>query len=144
MNETKLFHSEVFMPDHLIELVRKINSRIDNVRFSYHLKSQSRDNDDKKHAMSLFVLDNVIKSSKDEEINPFEIELFHVEEKRWRVTKYVFRHSYDETRDVVIVIAPTINGDHCDWKNVVVKTAWLNNKDDVHATLDEKRYAKEL
>lgn len=144
MNETKLFHSEVFMPKNLIELVRKINKRVDNVRFSYHLKSQSRDNEDKKHAMNLGTLDNVIKSSKNEEINPFEIELFHAEEHRWRVTKYVFRHSYDETRDVVIVLAPTIDGGKCDWKNVVVKTAWLNNKDDVHATLDEKRYAKEL
>ena len=49
------------------------------------------------------------------------------------VTKMVVRFSYDETRDIVLVIIP---------KTGFVKTVWFNLKTDQHKTLDHTKYAK--
>lgn len=48
------------------------------------------------------------------------------------VTKMVLRFSYDETRDIIIVLMP---------KTHFVKTVWFNLKTDQHKTLDHSKYA---
>lgn len=48
------------------------------------------------------------------------------------VTKMVVRFSYDQTRDIVLVIMPRGN---------FVKTVWFNLKTDQHKTLDHSKYA---
>ncbi len=47
------------------------------------------------------------------------------------ITKLVFRTSYDQTRDIIIVFC-TENG--------LVKTAWINLKTDKHLTLRRELY----
>jgi hypothetical protein len=50
------------------------------------------------------------------------------------VTKVVFRFGYDAHRDIVLVIDPRPS-------MPVLITAWLNEKDDDHRTLDRSKYA---
>lgn len=52
-----------------------------------------------------------------------------------QVTKAVVRTSYNEKKDVSIVFAIGERD-----KKLIVKTAWLNWKDDFHATLDKSKY----
>lgn len=48
------------------------------------------------------------------------------------VTKMVVRFSYDETRDLIMVIIPSSH---------FVKTVWFNLKSDQHHTLNRSKYA---
>lgn len=61
-------------------------------------------------------------------------EVFEVEtdDRRKVVTKFAARVSYDDRRDLVIVIANTGK----------VITVWTNDKNDQHATLDISKYSK--
>jgi acid phosphatase class B len=52
------------------------------------------------------------------------------------ITKCVLRTSYDLDRDISIVFATSKDG-----KNIV-KTAWLNDKNDRHFSLDKSKYYK--
>lgn len=49
--------------------------------------------------------------------------------------KFVLRKSLDNGRDLVIVVIPSANS-----KVWGVKTVWINLADDVHKTLDKRRY----
>lgn len=60
-------------------------------------------------------------------IKPFEIETTYD-----KVTKYVIRISFDNERDISVVIR----------FNTII-TAWINYKEDVHKTLDKSKYATE-
>jgi hypothetical protein len=55
-----------------------------------------------------------------------EIEMFEYE-----TTKVVYRTSYDDKHDLVLVVNP---------KKQFVRTVWLNRKDDIHNTLDASKY----
>lgn len=52
------------------------------------------------------------------------------------VTKVLYRVSYDHKHDLCLAVIPRRYGA---W---LVKTVWLNRKDDTHRTLDEKRYTR--
>lgn len=58
--------------------------------------------------------------------------LVEIEVNEGKVTKTLFRLSYSDEHDLCLVIIP---------ENRVVKTVWLNNKDDHHKTLDRSKYA---
>lgn len=58
---------------------------------------------------------------------PIEIELCN-----GRVVKAVYRAQFDDEFDVVLVINP----------DGLVRTAWLNRRDDHHRTLDRAKYAQ--
>lgn len=61
-------------------------------------------------------------------------EVIEVETEGRRVTKIVVRGHMTKTLDAVFVLIP--NGDR-PW---TVKTVWINERNDVHGTLDHSRY----
>lgn len=75
----------------------------------------------------------VITPSRSVTIAPGQIVEADADEKS--VYKIVLRVPYDEKCDVCIALLPNLNGDS------LVKTCWLNRKDDTHTTLDKSKYA---
>lgn len=65
---------------------------------------------------------------------PKIFECIEVETKDGSVIKWVVRFIWSLTEDAVLVICP----------NGFVKSAWLNDCDDTHATLNTRRYTKPL
>ncbi len=66
---------------------------------------------------------------------PFEVtvtpeNLIEVESDLLQVAKFVIRQKYDSKFDVVLAISA----------DLVVKTIWLNESNDLHFTLDTKKY----
>jgi hypothetical protein len=59
-------------------------------------------------------------------------EVIEVETERDRVVKLVMRGHWTKTLDVVFVLIPGSR-----W---VVKTVWINERNDTHGTLDRSRY----
>jgi hypothetical protein len=51
------------------------------------------------------------------------------------VAKVVIRQSYNETKDISLALIP-------DGNRAIVKTLWLNDKTDNHATLNPEKYQK--
>lgn len=69
-------------------------------------------------------------------ITTARFEVIEVETKGYRPVKYVLRGAYNETDDVVLVLIPQNTGA---W---IVKTVWLNAKNDIHRTLNRSRYVR--
>ena len=135
-NLNHLYHIEVYMPKKLIERVNQLKKSIEDYRYSYHLRTQMEDENDKKH----YIKDErdlveALNRLEDEQYLPFEVETFE-NGGTFEVTKFVVRVPYDDERDITIVVAPRGNDIG------FIKTAWLNYKTDVHSTLDESRYEK--
>ena len=149
-----LFHSDVFVPDGIQEQVAKIQRNMKaynlSLHFQEHLNNQLTE--DRSHTY----FRNAVMNSLNQMISndrvtrkAFEIEL----SKDYRffgrpgffVTKYCIRIPYDNQTDLVIVIRPKWNKEkgNYDENNNLVATAWLNNKNDNHYTLDETKYCSE-
>lgn len=133
-NLNHLYHIDVYMPNELIEQVNHLKDSIEDYRFSYHLRTQMEDANDKKHYINdeRDFLD-ALNRMEEKQYLPFEVETFE-NGGTVLVTKFVVRVPYDKKRDITLVIAP--KGEDI----AVIKTAWLNFKNDVHSTLDESRY----
>lgn len=54
------------------------------------------------------------------------------------VMKIVYKGRYDSNRDLVIVAIPQTNN------LMIVKTVWINMKNDRHSTLDKSKYSTRL
>lgn len=134
--KTRLYHVEVYMPKGLMEYTKRVKAQIVNYEYSKHLRNQMKDEFDYKHYIeNKTVFLNALKKISLDEYLPFEIEsYFNREKHRFGISKYVVRVPYDETRDITIVVSPRGR-----YKGFI-KTAWLNNKEDVHKTLDESKY----
>ena len=127
MNE--LYHIEVYMPDEYIQKTIELQKTLGRYYFSRHLKDYFSFHD-YKHAIDKKVLINCINNLRSNPVTPFEIELDGDE-----VIKYVVRVPYSEELDISIAMLVCNS-----WGNPMVKTAWLNSKDDTHHTLDFSKY----
>ena len=82
---------------------------------------------DKKHCIDLqklYIIINELKSY--ENVEPFEVET-----EKGEVTKCVVRTKYNDTQDIIIV-----------FRKGIVVTAYLNDSNDKHLTLNSKNYGK--
>ena len=129
--DTYLLHKQVYLPQGIIDEVYKHQDSTKIVEFSYHFIVQHLDKYDYKHYLNKNTLVKIVKNLHSQ--TPFEVEI----SKEHRVLKYVVRTTYDATRDVSIVIIP--RGDVA-----FVKTAWLNDENDKHFTLDKSKYVRHL
>lgn len=128
MAETRLYHAEVFFEDWFKEVAVDLF----NNNYSNHLRNHfTYDNGKTCYGISEYTLDTII----DELINGNkEFYLYEVEvEMSCFMTKCVVRTSYNDNFDVSIVFGFYDN-------DYVVKTAWLNSKDDTHRKLDKSKY----
>lgn len=139
----KLYHVEKYMTEEMIETAKQFQSSIKTVSFSAHFKNQCKDKNDYKHYLDEFKIKKIITNIKNNPITPFEIEMTYDSKGRAYLTKYVVRTSYDDTRDVSIVFGVYFNQvtKELDSTRVFIRTAWLNNKTDIHTTLDLSKYS---
>lgn len=128
MNE--LYHIEVYMPNEFISQAKEHQKSIRKVLFSKHLQNHF-DNPDIKHNISENKLISCIRKLVFNPTEPFEVEASGN-----KIVKYVVRVPYDEKKDVSIVILC----DNLTSTLPLIKTAWLNYKEDSHQTLNYRKY----
>lgn len=127
----KLWHSDVFIPQKLYHQVERQKTRfiLNKKHKSYHLILDRLNNNkhDIKHDYTEKDVDDIVMKIMYSDIKPFEIETTDN-----KVSKYVIRISYDNERDISVVIR----------FNTII-TAWINHKEDIHKTLDKSKYTTE-
>lgn len=142
----RLFHSQVFMPESIAEEALAVQTRLGKaeVRLSLHVGEHCDEEDrrrsgepsvaDRSHAFVRSELAEAISRMAEKPMKPFEVEatLIHG---RWQVTKYAVRLGLRKGTDITVVIRPKY-GDTV----AFVATAWLNDSDDLHSTLDRSKY----
>ena len=126
---SRLYHKKVFWHSTFDTLARELF----NKNYSLHLFEHLLYSTDK-HGMTMRELDRIIDELIDNKRCYF---LYEIETKgKDDIIKCALRTSYDLDRDISIVFATSKDG-----KNIV-KTAWLNRKDDRHFSLDKSKYYK--
>lgn len=124
---SRLYHKKVFWHTDFDLQARTLF----NKNYSLHLFEHLLYSTDK-HGMTMRELDRIIDEIIDKKRNYF---LYEVETTiHDEVFKAVVRTSYDLDRDISIVFALSKKNE------LIVKTAWLNRKDDRHMTLDKSKY----
>ena len=123
----RLYHKKVYWHKSFDVLAKELF----NKNYSLHLFEYLLYSTDK-HDMTMRELDRIIDELIDNKRCYF---LYEVEtQAKDKITKCVLRTGYDLDRDISIVFATSKDN-----KNIV-KTAWLNRKDDRHTTLDKSKY----
>lgn len=139
----KLFHKDVFLPEGINEVCKKLQTNLTSYFYSRHFK-EHLDNQLVENRSHLYLKDVVTKCLDSIKTTPrevFEVELSKLED-CWKVTKYCCRIPYDSTQDLVVAIRPQYNYNGVVVNNMIV-TAWMNHKYDHHTTLDTTKYCSE-
>lgn len=111
---TKLYHKDVYMPDGY-----KVPCWRNRLMYSRHALDASRND-----RYGYIDLPNWIDYDKSTVIE--------VETSDDVVIKQVWRTTYDDTRDLILVVTNT----------GIVKTVWINVRTDKHTTLDVSKYER--
>ena len=126
MKNTKLYHRKIkwygYFDKQSFEIIKNVQE------ISCHAYNHIIDKRQKRYNIDLGKMWDIIEDITLENCKPFEVEY---DENSKQVTKCVIRLSYDFKRDIAIV-----------FREGVIITCWLNNKDDLHDTLDESKYEK--
>ena len=109
----KLYHFQVYMPNLPLKFGKQ------RLSYSNHAINASRDDRYGDIQLPTFIDTNTAKV--------IEVEIV---QDRF-LSKVVYRVSYNETHDLIIVVIP---------ERWLVKTVWLNAKSDKHQTLNRGRY----
>lgn len=109
----KLYHFQVYMPDLPLKFGKQ------KLKYSNHAINASRDDRYGDIQLPTFIDTNTAKV--------IEVEIV---QDRF-LSKVVYRVSYNETHDLVVVVIP---------ERWFVKTVWLNAKSDKHQTLNRGKY----
>ncbi len=138
MNEPKLFHSDVFMPEGVARDCKEFQARLTNWRYSRHLHEhfQNQAYENRSHTYLKDAVEKCLKSLKTTQRDVFEVELSQRADGKWSVTKYCCRIPYpdDITQDVCVAIRPQSDG------TSLIVTAWMNAHNDSHKTLNKNKY----
>ena len=126
---SRLYHKKVWWDKSFDSQARTLF----NKNYSLHLFEHLLYSTDK-HGMTMRELDRIIDELMENKRNYF---LYEVQtDIHDNVYKCALRTSYDLDKDISIVFNLSKDG------KLIVKTAWLNNKDDRHTTLDKGKYYK--
>lgn len=138
-----LMHNEVFIPSKVVEICKNLQQMDLPYNYSNHL-SEHFSNPNYKHSMSRGDVEEAINNIYKTPITPFEVELDKdvslYGDKKWRVSKYVVRVPIANHRDMSVVIRPKRSNITHNVESFLIVTAWLNDRDDVHSTLDASKY----
>ncbi len=116
-DEELLYHEEIGFPDD-IDMPRGFNPVV-NLNYGSHAREEA-------------MVDRYGKIRLPHRIDVRKGKIFEIGVTKNVVTKMVIRFTYDETRDIIIVLMPSSG---------FVKTVWFNLKTDTHKTLDRSKYA---
>ena len=125
-----LYHKEVFWKKYFDREAIKLAEKITATELSSHIRNERMKHHDKKHPYDFDGLYQAI-----ERIKNNEAYIFEVLEENGIILKAVYRVTYDDNRDISVVIRR-------DRARVFIVTAWVNNKNDKHLTLDKNNYCK--
>ena len=109
----KLYHKDVFMPSAIADIPTKIVP----VKWTQHATIKAQ-------LFNIPLCNEVVYSGKD----IIEAEVHH-----GHLTKIMIRKRYDAKYDLCLVLRAIMQG-------IIVVTVWLNDKNDMHCTLDDSRY----
>ena len=134
---TKLYHELVYLPSKVLDECMRIKANFNNFDYSNHFKRQMEDTEDYKHYISdKVMLEFALAKLTTSSFKPFEVETEVDNKGNEQVCKIVIRVTFDNERDITFAIIPKEN-------NIgFIKTAWLNNREDIHFTLDKSRYVQ--
>ena len=120
----KLYHKDFYFLPHFntqsLSLIKSVK------RLSKHLWEHIDNSTQKRYNIDVAKLYLSLNSINESNCYPFEVETTN-----GIVTKCVIRCEYDEGRDISIVI-----------RDGFVATSWLNDRCDLHVTLDRSKYEK--
>lgn len=134
MENTRLLHKDVWMPEWVKSKSKFLMSKRTNLFISYHLMNERFDNPNRSHDISATDVLRIANTLNAKPVEPFEVELeYDYFLKKWMITKYVVRLPYTSTQDVSIAI-----------RNRKIVTVWLNSTTDNHKTLDTSKYDDNL
>ena len=119
--ESRLYHRKVYFPP-IVGYMGKVEYNCLNWN-SHAIRESDKDNRGYIQPFSSITID-------------FDSDVFEVEINNGNIVKFCARVQYDDSHDVIIVIT----GDRF---NPIVKTVWLNDKNDSHKTLDRSKYCTE-
>lgn len=122
-----LYHRKVYYPSELDTYCNNILKRNVPIKFSKHFENRVVNAKDKSRMINYNYLFKKIRKTK--KIKPFEVKTNEF----GTVTKFCFRISYNKKKDVIVVMS-------CKEDCNCLVTAWLNNKEDNHETLDFRKY----
>jgi hypothetical protein len=132
-NVIKLFHIQKFLPNEVINVCLYLEKVTTGYFLSEHMKKHIN-SPDFKHAITEDKIYDCLNKLKSSPVKPFEVELnIDNNHKQYTVTKWVVRVSYNDNKDISIAV-----------RGHKVVTAWLNDKNDVHSTLDLDKYADSI
>ena len=146
-----LFHSDVFIPKGIQEVVLDLQKLMSGYFLSKHFEEHltNQDSEDRSHTyFKNAVINDLNEMISDSRrlVKAFEIELskdYHFFGlSGWFVTKYCIRLPYSNSQDLVVVIRPQwdrLNKKYDASRNMIV-TAWINHNQDDHKTLDVSKY----
>ena len=144
-----LFHKDVYMTAGFkTELTAKVR-RLNRFVYSDHLISNienARRHNRWNHLYTLNDIEETLKTLSVADIEVFEVEVTKDSETysndRWHTSKVVVRFMSVSGVDLVVVLRPTQQEENQapNWCVATVVTAWFNNADDNHATLDTQKY----
>lgn len=126
----KLYHIDKYLPMWIIDCALIAQRNTKNFVISEHLWEQIN-NKKRSHNIDKDKLLMILSTLKRVPIIPFEVETNYTYN-HFDITKYVVRAYYDEQRDISIVI-----------RGHKVITAWLNDNNDNHPTIDLSKYEGE-
>lgn len=109
-----LYHKDIFLP--------KINLSDKMVKVNYS-----------RHALNAAYTDRYAEIALRDAYNFSQSEIIEIEVKNNKVIKIVARFDYNIDYDLIVVIIP---------QTKIIKTVWLNEKNDCHRTLDRSRYIR--
>jgi hypothetical protein len=126
----KLLHIEKNIPVKVLKRVENIQRKLDvgQMVLSRHIQ-EHLEGGDHKHGYTKEGLMSCLKTLSTNPVDPFEVEVDVKDANSFYITKYVVRVPYDSKRDISV----SIRG------NKII-TAWLNQVDDIHHTLDLSKY----
>lgn len=127
----ELYHIDVYMPLNILQGAKELEKRAARARLSIHTKEWllGTASDDGlrlyKHRYTKKNLQDALLHIARTLPAPFEVGVVN-----GRIFKYAVRQPLDEDNDITVVVGA----------NGVVRTAWINSKDDQHWTLDVSKY----
>lgn len=125
-----LYHKEVYWKDWFDNSAKSLITT--ECELSNHLWKHIEEDEDKRYDIDLSLLYLIVKRLSENGLRDSNREgIFEVEVENEEVTKCVVRCIYDRNRDISIV-----------FRKGLVVTAWLNDKNDLHNTLDESKYER--
>lgn len=124
MKNIKLYHRKIKWHDYFDKQSFQIVKNVQEI--SCHAYNHIIDKRQKRYNIDLGKMWDIIENINLDDCKPFEVE---VDENLNEVTKCVLRLEYDCKRDISIV-----------FRERVIITCWLNNKNDLHYTLDISKY----